>query len=117
MELLPEIADLIEGGNDVAIKAGTGAGKSRYTPAHLQEAAKKEAERVLVLNPRRAAAVGIARRVAQDMGTAVGGKKVGYRIGGCSSHAGEAAASVPLVETRSATAAGRERAGGLHIKK
>ena len=64
--------------HDCLIVVGdTGSGKTTHLPRILRAAG---CERVCVTQPRRVAAIMAARRVADEMGTAVGGKEVGYAV-------------------------------------
>jgi HrpA-like RNA helicase len=65
----------------VVFKGDTGCGKSSRVPRFLVEA--DAAARVVVAQPRRVAAIALARRVAAERGESVGGAKglVGYRVG------------------------------------
>ena len=79
-------ADVIESvyANYVTCIAGeTGSGKSSQVPQYLYEQSVADGvdPLIIVTQPRRMAAVQLARRVAAEMGSKVGGV-VGYRIGG-----------------------------------
>ena len=69
-----EIITAVRNHNVVIIKAETGAGKSTQVPQFLLECSSK----VLVTQPRRLAAIGIAERVAEELHCELG-SLVGYR--------------------------------------
>ena len=64
------------------IIGATGCGKSTQMPKLLRDHLKR---RVLVVQPRRMAVVAVASRVAEELGVPLGGKVVGYNIGGMQS--------------------------------
>ena len=64
------------------IIGATGCGKSTQMPKLLRGHLKS---RVLVVQPRRMAVVAVASRVAEELGVTLGGKVVGYHIGGMQS--------------------------------
>src|SRR6185503_2351953 len=74
--LLPEVQAAMARGNLVLV-AEPGAGKTTRVPPALLELAGDR--RIAVLEPRRIAARAAARRVADEMGTPVGGA-VGYEV-------------------------------------
>ena len=66
--------------NQVVVLVGeTGSGKTTQIPQYLHEAGFSEVGRIGCTQPRRVAAMSVAARVAQEMGTALG-RKVGYSI-------------------------------------
>lgn len=72
--------------NDVTILLGeTGSGKSTQLPQMLYEASlngpngSKRKERIAITQPRRVAAISLATRVGQEMGSTLG-EKVGYSV-------------------------------------
>ena len=74
-----EIVAAVAGHSVVVIRGETGCGKSSRVPEFLAEA--DPAARVVVAQPRRLAAIALARRVAASRGEAVGQGLVGYRVG------------------------------------
>eukprot|EP00887_Chlorella_sp_A99_P007864 scaffold20.g7864.t1 len=60
------------------VQGGTGCGKSTCVPQFL---ARELGGPVVCTQPRRLAAVSIAKRVAEELGAPLGGEEVGYRIG------------------------------------
>ncbi|NUM57441.1 MAG: ATP-dependent RNA helicase [Bdellovibrionaceae bacterium] len=81
LELLPidlhiqEIADLINKHQNVVIKSSPGSGKTTRIPPKLNTYFKK----ILVLEPRRIAAISAAKRIATEQGWELG-EKVGYQV-------------------------------------
>jgi ATP-dependent helicase HrpB len=78
---LAAVCAAAQAGNFVLV-AEPGAGKTTRVPpavADLFAAQEREAQRVIVLEPRRLAARAAARRVAEEMGARVGGA-VGYEV-------------------------------------
>jgi len=77
-----EILNLIEKEQVVIISGETGCGKSTQVPQYLysQYASKGQRCNIICTQPRRLAAINIAKRVAYEMGTQVG-KIVGYQVG------------------------------------
>ena len=65
------------------IQGETGCGKSSMVPQFLVQAARARGEpvRVVVTQPRRIAAITLARRVAEQLGSQPLGRVVGYRVG------------------------------------
>jgi len=78
-DLLPDIAGAIARGR-LALSAETGAGKTSAVPAYLA-AERALPGKVLVLEPRRLAAVAAAFRVAELLGSPLG-DAAGYRVRG-----------------------------------
>jgi ATP-dependent helicase HrpB len=76
---LPRIATSLDNGS-LVLSAETGAGKTSSVPAYLASQGCLRG-RMLVLEPRRIAAVSAASRVAELLGCALGGR-VGYRVRG-----------------------------------
>lgn len=74
-ELLRGVADT----GRVILQAPTGSGKSTQVPQMLLEAGMAERGKILVLQPRRIAARMLAKRVAEETGSALG-DLVGYQI-------------------------------------
>eukprot|EP00468_Gymnochlora_sp_CCMP2014_P012084 CAMPEP_0167744984 /NCGR_PEP_ID=MMETSP0110_2-20121227/2898_1 /TAXON_ID=629695 /ORGANISM="Gymnochlora sp., Strain CCMP2014" /LENGTH=846 /DNA_ID=CAMNT_0007629573 /DNA_START=53 /DNA_END=2590 /DNA_ORIENTATION=+ len=64
----------------VLVTGGTGSGKSSQVPQILADC-KDVGHPILCTQPRRLAAVSIARRVAKERGAELGGSEVGYHIG------------------------------------
>jgi len=77
--LLPEIAQVLDAGS-LVLSAETGAGKTSAVPAYLVSTGFRRG-RILVLEPRRLAAVSAAARVAELLDSRVG-ELVGYRVRG-----------------------------------
>ena len=69
---------IIMSGRDLMSCAQTGSGKTTQIPQFLHEARLDRTGAVAVTQPRRVAAVSLAKRVAKEMGTDIGGL-VGYR--------------------------------------
>ncbi|AHZ83500.1 ATP-dependent RNA helicase HrpB [Bdellovibrio bacteriovorus] len=73
---VPEIQSLLKNGQNLVITAAPGAGKTtRLPPALLQVTSKK----VIVLEPRRMAAIAAAHRIAEEQGWQVG-EEIGYQV-------------------------------------
>lgn len=73
---VPEIQDLMNQGQNLVITASPGAGKTtRLPPALLKVTTKK----IIVLEPRRMAAIAAAHRIAEENGWQVG-EEVGYQV-------------------------------------
>ena len=90
--LLPAIASALSGGGALALQAETGAGKTTAVPAYLVSLAKAASQpgiasrtgisgKIIVLEPRRLAAIAAAHRVSTLLGDQPGGL-VGYRVRG-----------------------------------
>lgn len=78
-ELEPELVKALRGQGRVVVQAPTGSGKSTQIPQMLRANGFLEAGEVVVLQPRRLAARMLARRVAEEVGCALG-DEVGYQI-------------------------------------
>ncbi|HJV65117.1 MAG TPA: ATP-dependent helicase HrpB [Geomonas sp.] len=77
--LLPELAAALEQGNVAVLQAPPGAGKTTRVPLALLDAPFLNGQRIVMLEPRRLAAVNAARYMASCLGEEVG-KRVGYSI-------------------------------------
>ncbi|HOX31010.1 MAG TPA: ATP-dependent helicase HrpB [Spirochaetales bacterium] len=78
--LLPDIAALLRERGSLVLSAEPGAGKTSLVPPYLALEGGIEG-RILLLEPRRAAAAGAAARIAELLGEAVG-RRAGYRVRG-----------------------------------
>lgn len=79
-ELFAELdANLV--GHTVVLEAPPGAGKSTALPLHLLQQPHWQQQRILLLQPRRIAAVSIAHYLAKQLGERVG-QQVGYQVRG-----------------------------------
>lgn len=85
---LPEIERLVSLGS-LALSAETGSGKTSAVPAYLAERARSRGK-IVVLEPRRLAAVSAASRVAELTGTRLG-DLAGYRVRGATVASGATA--------------------------
>jgi len=73
---IPEIQEKMRAGQNVVLTAAPGAGKTtRLPPALLEMTSKK----IIVLEPRRMAAIAAAHRIAEECGWTVG-EEVGYQV-------------------------------------
>jgi ATP-dependent helicase HrpB len=81
---LPEIVRQLQDGGALVLAAEPGAGKTSLVPPAVAEALKGSAGKVLVMEPRRVAAVSAAARMAEVWGKKLG-DEVGYRVRGESS--------------------------------
>jgi ATP-dependent helicase HrpB len=77
--VLPDIVDALRQHPAVIVSAPPGSGKTTRVPAGLLDAGLAGDGKVLLLQPRRAAARLVARRIASERGGRVGGQ-VGYRV-------------------------------------
>ncbi len=77
--VVPDVVDALRTGRRLVLEAPTGSGKSTQVPQVLVDHGLAGAGEVVVLQPRRVAARLLARRVAAERGSAVGGE-VGYRV-------------------------------------
>lgn len=75
-DFLEECASLLTKHSSLVVTAAPGAGKTTRLPAYL---AKKYSGKILVLEPRRMAALGAAHRVAEEQGWDLG-NEVGYQV-------------------------------------
>lgn len=73
---LGDILQQLKAHRNLVLSAAPGAGKTTRLPPRLLELTEKK---VLVLEPRRIAAVGAAQRIAEEQGWSLG-KEVGYQI-------------------------------------
>jgi ATP-dependent helicase HrpB len=73
---LPAICGALEENGSVVIRADPGSGKSTLVPLALIEHFK---DKVIMLEPRRAAVLGITQRIAELLGEDIG-KQVGYAV-------------------------------------
>jgi ATP-dependent helicase HrpB len=78
-EILPEVLAALETSSTVILQAPPGAGKSTVLPLHLLKAAWLGTQKILMLEPRRLAARGVAARLASQLGENVG-ETIGYRV-------------------------------------
>eukprot|EP00931_Biecheleriopsis_adriatica_P101204 TRINITY_DN76395_c0_g1_i1.p1 TRINITY_DN76395_c0_g1~~TRINITY_DN76395_c0_g1_i1.p1 ORF type:complete len:1201 (-),score=238.59 TRINITY_DN76395_c0_g1_i1:26-3148(-) len=83
-----EIMELIKDNQIVLVQGETGCGKTTQVPQYILEAALKHRSetrrqvRIIVTQPRRIAAITVAKRVAEELGEKVGEGVVGYKIRG-----------------------------------
>lgn len=83
-----ELMDLINKHQIVLLQGETGCGKTTQVPQYILEAALKNMKetrrqvRIIVTQPRRIAAITVAKRVAEELGQKVGEGVVGYKIRG-----------------------------------
>ncbi|QXE87754.1 ATP-dependent helicase HrpB [Geomonas nitrogeniifigens] len=77
--ILPELLAALQKGNVAVLQAPPGAGKTTRVPLALLRTPLLDGGRVIMLEPRRLAAVNAARYMAQCLGEEVG-KTVGYSI-------------------------------------
>ncbi|HEX7553750.1 MAG TPA: ATP-dependent helicase HrpB, partial [Geothrix sp.] len=77
--ILPELKKAVLGGPAVVLQAPPGSGKTTRVPLALLEAMSSEQGRIIMLEPRRIAAVAAARWMARLLGEPVG-KTIGYTI-------------------------------------
>ena len=82
-EFCDELKQLVSAHRVVSVDAATGSGKSTLVPLCLAQQCLSEGRgaRIVVTQPRRIAAKGLAQRVSQQVGKGVG-QLVGYRVGG-----------------------------------
>lgn len=77
--VLPELLAVLEHGNVAVLQAPPGAGKTTRVPTALLNAPFLREGRIIMLEPRRLAAVNAARYMAASLGEEVG-RRVGYSI-------------------------------------
>lgn len=77
--LLPEIDRALAACGALVLQAAPGAGKTTQVPPALLDAPWLAGRRILMIEPRRLAAVMAARRMAEERGESVG-ETVGYRV-------------------------------------
>ena len=77
--ILPELKKAVLGGPAVVLQAPPGSGKTTRVPLALLKALPSEQGRIIMLEPRRIAAVAAARWMARLLGEPVG-KTIGYTI-------------------------------------
>uniref|UniRef100_A0A7S3M923 RNA helicase n=1 Tax=Spumella elongata TaxID=89044 RepID=A0A7S3M923_9STRA len=74
-----EIINVVQNNRAIVLTGETGCGKTTQVPQFLYEHNNKE--KILICQPRRLAAVGVATRVAEEVGCALG-QEVGYMVKG-----------------------------------
>jgi ATP-dependent helicase HrpB len=77
--ILPRIKETVLAGSSAVLQAPPGSGKTTRTPLALLEVIPPEKGRILMLEPRRIAAVSAARWMAKTLGEEIGGT-MGYSI-------------------------------------
>jgi len=77
--ILPELKKAVQDGPSVIVHAPPGAGKTTRVPLALLDVIPQEHGRIVMLKPRRIAAVSAARWMARTLGEEAGGT-VGYAI-------------------------------------
>ncbi len=77
--ILPDLLATMQANPNTVLSAPPGAGKSTRVPLELLKIIPPEAGRIIMLEPRRIAAVSAARYMAQSLGESVG-QTVGYAI-------------------------------------
>lgn len=78
-DILPEVLSALENHRTVILQAPPGAGKSTVLPLHLLKAGWLGTQKMLMLEPRRLAARGVAQRLAAQLNENVG-DTVGFRV-------------------------------------
>jgi ATP-dependent helicase HrpB len=76
---LPRISALLQQERSLALTAEPGAGKSTLVPPYLLDEAWLSGRSIVMLEPRRLAAVAVATRIAELLGETVG-RRAGYRV-------------------------------------
>jgi ATP-dependent helicase HrpB len=77
--ILPEVKAALQAGNKLIVQADPGAGKSTVLPLALLDLPGLENKKIILVEPRRLAAVSVAERLAAALNEAVG-QTIGYRI-------------------------------------
>ncbi len=77
--IIPEVHAALEAGSTVIIQAPPGSGKSTRIPVALLDARWLGAQKILMLEPRRLAAVNLAGWISRQLGEDVG-RTVGYAV-------------------------------------
>ncbi|GFO57016.1 ATP-dependent helicase HrpB [Geomonas sp. Red276] len=77
--ILPELVALLEAGNAAVLQAPPGAGKTTRVPLALMDAPYLSGKKIIMLEPRRLAAVNAARFLASSLGEEPG-RRIGYTI-------------------------------------
>ncbi|MEM1284419.1 MAG: ATP-dependent helicase HrpB [Pseudomonadota bacterium] len=77
--VLADVKDALGQGSNLVVIAPPGAGKTTGLPLHLLDAGWLENQRIVLVEPRRLAAIGAARRMASLLGEKVG-ETVGHRV-------------------------------------
>ncbi len=85
---LPEISSLLDSRRALALTAEPGAGKSTLVPPSLMDEPWLAGRSIVMLEPRRLAAVSVAARIAELLGEPVG-KRAGYVVRTASRVSGE----------------------------
>lgn len=75
-----KLVDLVRENQVLVVIGETGSGKTTQIPRFLYDAGLAKGGLVACTQPRRVAAVTVAQRVAEEMGTELGAGKVGYSI-------------------------------------
>lgn len=78
-DCLQELKDALNAGNDVILTAEPGAGKSTVVPLALKDEPFLGKKKILMLQPRRVAAVAVARRMA-DLDSSEPGSVIGHSV-------------------------------------
>src|SRR4030042_4281731 len=78
-EILPRMKETVLAGSSAVLQAPPGSGKTTRPPLALLEGVPPEKGRILMLEPRRLAAVSAARWMAKTLGEEIG-KTMGYSI-------------------------------------
>lgn len=73
------IVDQVKASQTVILMGETGSGKSTQVPQYLYEAGMHGGKKIAITQPRRVAAITVARRVAQEQGSTIG-DVVGYSV-------------------------------------
>lgn len=80
-DVLPALKEALRGSTNVVLTAEPGAGKTTAVPPALLDAPWLEGKKIIMLEPRRLAAVRSAEYIARQLGESAG-KTAGYRIRG-----------------------------------